>query len=162
MNVLKNKRVTIFIGVFTCENLAWYQTRDLPTQWFPHCSVTFHSGSQPPSAPCKGAPFQVASTLRGHLSVIVRLRSWHTQGLCVKKAFIGNFLFLSLPTPWWIFYLNNLHAYNDENLLIFNGDFAKENFAGTRIQTRNLLTHVFFIPACTSLQVLKASTYLPN
>ena len=107
MNVLKNKRITIFIGVFTCENLAWYQTRDLPTQWFPNCSVTFHSGSQTPSAPRKGGPFQVASTLRGHLSVIVckqsRLRSWHTQGMCVKKAFIGNFLFLSFPTPWWIF-----------------------------------------------------------
>ena len=43
--------------------------------------------------------------------------------------------------------MHNLYGYNDEKLLIFNGDFARENFAGTGIWACDLPTHVFFIAA---------------
>ena len=42
--------------------------------------------------------------------------------------------------------MHNLQLYNDE--VIFNGDFVRENFAGTGIRTLDLPTHVFFIAAC--------------
>ena len=38
--------------------------------------------------------------------------------------------------------------------VIFNGGIAREYFAGTRIQTHDLLTHVFFITVAPSLQDL--------
>ena len=42
----------------------------------------------------------------------------------------------------------NLHVYNDdEQQVLFNRDFARENFAGTEIGTRNLPFSVFFIAA---------------
>ena len=38
--------------------------------------------------------------------------------------------------------MHNLHVYNAEKYIIFNGDFARENFASTGIRT-----HIFFIQA---------------
>ena len=56
----------------------------------------------------------------------------------------------------------NLHVYNDVKLVLFNGDFARENFAGTGIWTRDLLTHIFFIAAGTLLTGFLASSCVPD
>ena len=57
----------------------------------------------------------------------------------------------------------NIHVYNDdEQQVLFNGDFARENFAGTGIRTRDLPTRVFFIAAVTFLTGFSASSCLPD
>ena len=58
--------------------------------------------------------------------------------------------------------MHNLHVFNDdEKQVLFNGDFAKENFAGTNNWTRDLLTHVFFIVAGTFLTGFSPSSWVP-
>ena len=48
-----------------------------------------------------------------------------------------------------------LHVYNDEKQVLFNGDFARENFASTGI-------HVFFIAVITFLRGFLASSCVPD
>ena len=41
--------------------------------------------------------------------------------------------YVSLELPQINVLKKNLHDYNDEKQVLFNGDFARENFAGTGI-----------------------------
>ena len=87
---------------------------------------------------------------------------FYEYNLVRASALVG----VSALASWWIFYLmgsmihlshkkggiryyiwrmQNLHANNDEKQVIFNRGIAREYFAGTGIQTHDLLTHVFFI-----------------
>ena len=45
--------------------------------------------------------------------------------------------------------MHNLHVYNAEKYIIFNGDFARENFASTGIRT-----HIFFIQAAPPFRIM--------
>ena len=62
--------------------------------------------------------------------------------------------------------MNLTHAlffsiFNDEEQVLFNGDFARENFAGTGIRTHDLPTSIFFIATVTFLTGFSASSCKP-
>ena len=57
----------------------------------------------------------------------------------------------------------NLKVYSDdEHQVLFNGDFARENFACTMIGTRDLPTQVFVSAAVTFLSGFSASYCIPD
>ena len=56
-----------------------------------------------------------------------------------------------------------LHVYyEDEQQVLCNGGFVRDNFAGTGIRTRDPLTRVFFIAAVTFLTGFSASSCVPD
>ena len=62
-------------------------------------------------------------------------------------------------------YISHLHESSCiqwRKQVLFNGDFARENFAGTGIRNRDLPTRVFFIAAVTFLTGFSASSCLPD
>ena len=60
----------------------------------------------------------------------------------------------------YISHMHYLHACNSEKRVIFNGRFARKNFAGTRIRTHDLPSRIFF--SCTFLTVLGLLLVTPH